>query len=202
MLFVSEDGFISVFVTLVLSGCILTFSQFLCASVCSAVTASLVGVGKSVLQTIIGFFTFGGVRFHPLNILGQYFLFNSLILIRIIMMIIAGLILNTAGGALYSYVKYYEGERKKKLQKEDSENSILVNGINDQNGFQRRIHRDRSKSLTATEEVSENGIWTHIKYENEASHQLPKWVFEQHALALSSKHNCDIIALHSLFVTH
>ena len=82
--------------------------------------------------------------------------------------------LNTAGGALYSYVKYYEGERKKKLQKEDSENSILVNGINDQNGFQRRIHRDRSKSLTATEEVSENGIWTHIKYENEASHQLPK----------------------------
>jgi len=153
-----EDGFISVFVTLVLSGCILTFSQFLCASVCSAVTASLVGVGKSVLQTIIGFFTFGGVRFHPLNILG--------------------LILNTAGGALYSYVKYYEGERKKKQQHviQDSENStvassLISNGINDQNGFQRR-HRDRSKSLT-TEEVSENGIWTHIKYENEASHQLP-----------------------------
>ena len=66
----SEDGFFPVFITLVISGCILTFSQFLCASVCSAITASLVGVGKSVLQTIIGFFTFGGVRFHPLNILG------------------------------------------------------------------------------------------------------------------------------------
>ena len=96
------------------------------------------------------------------------------------MTIIAGLILNTAGGALYSYVKYYEGERKKKQQHviQDSENStvassLISNGINDQNGFQRRIHRDRSKSLTATEEVSENGIWTHIKYENEASHQLP-----------------------------
>merc|ERR1712020_454107 len=114
-----EDGFFPTFVTLVISGCILTFSQFLCASVCSALTASLVGVGKSVLQTVIGFFTFGGVRFHPLNILG--------------------LILNTCGGALYSYIKYQEGERKKRIQKEDSENSILVNGINDQIGFQRRI---------------------------------------------------------------
>jgi hypothetical protein len=57
-------------VVLVLSGCILTFSQFLCAAVSSALTASLVGVGKSVLQTLIGFFTFGGVPFHPLNILG------------------------------------------------------------------------------------------------------------------------------------
>merc|ERR1719192_1259636 len=88
-----EDGFLPVFVTLVISGCILTFSQFLCASVCSALTASLVGVGKSVLQTIIGFFTFGGVRFHPINIIGLF--------------------LNTCGGVLYSYVKYHEGERKK-----------------------------------------------------------------------------------------
>ena len=52
------------------SGSLLTYSQFLCAAVCSALTASLVGVAKSVLQTIIGFFTFGGVRFHPLNVIG------------------------------------------------------------------------------------------------------------------------------------
>lgn len=32
---------------------------------------SKVGVAKSVLGTIIGFFTFGGVKFHPLNILGD-----------------------------------------------------------------------------------------------------------------------------------
>ena len=69
--FQPEDGFIATFVILVLSGCILTFSQFLCAAVSSALTASLVGVAKSVLQTLIGFFTFGGVPFHPLNILGQ-----------------------------------------------------------------------------------------------------------------------------------
>ena len=67
----TETGFIATFIILVLSGCILTFSQFLCAAVSSALTASLVGVAKSVLQTLIGFFTFGGVPFHPLNILGQ-----------------------------------------------------------------------------------------------------------------------------------
>ena len=112
---------------------------------------------------------------------------------KIAWFIIAGLILNTAGGALYSYVKYHEGERKKKqhvihdAESESMASKIKSNGmIIDQNGFQRR-HRDRSKSLT-TEEVSENGVWTHVKYENEASTQLPVWVFA----ALSSKHNCDI----------
>lgn len=78
---------------LILSGCILTYAQFLCASICSALTASLVGVAKSVLQTTIGFFTFGGVKFHPLNILG--------------------LVLNTLGACVYSYVKYQEGQYKR-----------------------------------------------------------------------------------------
>ena len=63
-------GFFPLFALLVFSGSLLTYSQFLCAALCSALTASLVGVAKSVLQTIIGFFTFGGVRFHPLNVLG------------------------------------------------------------------------------------------------------------------------------------
>ena len=74
------------------------------------------------------------------------------------------MILNTAGGALYSYVKYREGERKKK-QHVDPETESMASLIQ-ANGFRR--HRDnRSKSLS-TEEVSENGIWTHVKYENEA----------------------------------
>ncbi len=49
----------------------LTYSQFLCAAVCSALTTSMVGVCKSVLQTVLGFFTFGGVQFHPLNAMGE-----------------------------------------------------------------------------------------------------------------------------------
>jgi hypothetical protein len=31
----------------------------------------MVGVCKSVLQTVLGFFTFGGVQFHPLNAMGE-----------------------------------------------------------------------------------------------------------------------------------
>jgi len=89
----SASGFLPTFVLLVFSGSLLTYSQFLCAAVCSALTASLVGVAKSVLQTIIGFFTFGGVPFHPLNVLG--------------------LLLNTIGGCLYSYAKYHESQRRR-----------------------------------------------------------------------------------------
>ena len=66
-----DPGFSLVFALLILSGCVLTYSQFLCAAVCSALTTSMVGVAKSVIQTILGFFTFGGVPFHPLNIIGQ-----------------------------------------------------------------------------------------------------------------------------------
>ena len=69
--FFSGPGFYPTFLLLVISANLLTYSQFLCASVCSALTTSLVGVGKSVIQTIIGFFTFGGVHFHPLNVAGK-----------------------------------------------------------------------------------------------------------------------------------
>ena len=66
-----DSSFLMVFGLLILSGCILTYSQFLCAAVCSALTTSMIGVAKSVIQTILGFFTFGGVKFHPLNIIGK-----------------------------------------------------------------------------------------------------------------------------------
>ncbi|XP_059082268.1 uncharacterized protein LOC131879833 isoform X2 [Tigriopus californicus] len=84
-------------------GCILTYSQFLCASVCSALTTSLVSVAKSVAQTVIGFVTFGGVKFHPL--------------------ILLGITLNTLGGFIYTYIKYYEARsfgQSKKLRDVES----------------------------------------------------------------------------------
>ena len=155
----TEDGFFPTFVTLVISGCILTFSQFLCASVCSALTASLVGVGKSVLQTVIGFFTFGGVRFHPINIIGLF--------------------LNTCGGALYSYVKYHESERKKRQQELDKHPSMACllseqeSSSTSNGGFRR--HRG---SLTEEQLIrgpaggGDTGIWINnnddsIKYVDE-----------------------------------
>lgn len=69
-------------------GCILNYSLFLCTTMNSALTTSLVGVVKGVLTTIIGFFTFGGV---PVTVL-----------------VILGISLNTFGGAAYSYAKYAE----------------------------------------------------------------------------------------------
>merc|ERR1712223_1458099 len=101
-----RPGFYPTFLLLVISANLLTYSQFLCASVCSALTTSLVGVGKSVFQTIIGLFTFGGVKYSPLNV--------------------TGLILNTAGGILYTFVKYRDSllDRRKKEYLKAKENDI------------------------------------------------------------------------------
>merc|ERR1719188_1340767 len=111
----SLPGFYPTFALLVFSGSLLTYSQFLCAALCSALTASLVGVAKSVLQTIIGFFTFGGVRFHPLNVIG--------------------LVLNTIGGCLYSYAKYHESQHRQREAKRDAESDHSPQPPNKQNGL-------------------------------------------------------------------
>ncbi|UYV69753.1 SLC35D3 [Cordylochernes scorpioides] len=74
-------------------GSILNYSLFLCTMLNSALTTSLVGVFKAVVQTAVGFFAFGGVAFHPLNI--------------------AGLCLNTYGGILYTFSRYRESKSKK-----------------------------------------------------------------------------------------
>merc|ERR1719336_1408886 len=87
-----EGGFYPIFALLIMSGCVLTWAQFMCAAVCSALTTSMVGVSKSVIQTIVGFFTFGGVKFHPLNVLG--------------------LVMNIFGGIIYTYIKNLEKNKQ------------------------------------------------------------------------------------------
>lgn len=94
---IQDPTFILTYIGLILWGCVLTYSQFLCASVCSALTTSLVSVAKSVAQTLIGFVTFGGVKFHPL--------------------ILLGITLNTLGGFIYTYIKYYETQSSSQYKK-------------------------------------------------------------------------------------
>jgi len=101
---VQEEGFTLVFILLILSGCILTWAQFLCAAVCSALTTSMISVAKSVIQTVLGFFTFGGVKFHPLNI--------------------TGLVMNILGGVIFSYVKQLEAGRSERRKSRSLENGI------------------------------------------------------------------------------
>jgi len=110
----SSPWFLPVFLLLILSGCVLTFAQFLCAAVCSALTTSMVSVAKSVLQTGLGFVTFGGVKFHPLNV--------------------GGLMLNIIGGVTYTYVKHNE-KKKDTIRREGREHlqSVAV----DRSGYQK-----------------------------------------------------------------
>ncbi|XP_045605830.1 uncharacterized protein [Procambarus clarkii] len=84
--YIGDRSFHLIFITLLVMGLLLNFSMFLCTMLNSALTTSIVGVSKSVLQTFIGFFTFGGVIFDAVNI--------------------AGIALNTCGGVLYTYAKY------------------------------------------------------------------------------------------------
>jgi len=116
---VNEPGFLPLFSLLAFCGCVLTFAQFLCASVCSALTTSMVSVGKSVIQTVVGFFTFGGVKFHPLNIVG--------------------LCLNVFGGFLYTYVKHMEKRLKKdQINGKDDKPKMENLSVIEPNGYRKK----------------------------------------------------------------
>ncbi|XP_028402898.1 UDP-galactose/UDP-glucose transporter 7-like [Dendronephthya gigantea] len=93
---VTSKGFFPVLIVDVFMGCVLNYSLFLCATMNSALTTSLVGVIKGIITTIIGFFTFGGVAINLYTI--------------------SGIILNTSGGILYFYTKYSEQVRQKLLE--------------------------------------------------------------------------------------
>ncbi|XP_031556699.1 UDP-galactose/UDP-glucose transporter 7-like [Actinia tenebrosa] len=98
-------GFEIILIVDVLMGCVLNYSLFLCATMNSALTTSLVGVVKGVLTTFIGFFTFGGV---PATFLT-----------------ITGIALNTLGSVLYTYGKYLENIEKQ-IHKHVHEQSIEI----------------------------------------------------------------------------
>ena len=68
------------------SGVALNFSMFLCASINSALTTTIVSSLKGVVATTLGFFLLGGVEFHTVNVVG--------------------IALNVLGGSMYSVVKY------------------------------------------------------------------------------------------------
>ena len=78
-----------------LSGVALNFSMFLCTSLNSALTTTIVGTLKGVVATTLGFFLLGGVEMHAVNV--------------------AGIVLNATGGAMYSVVKYRSRAASKKI---------------------------------------------------------------------------------------
>ncbi|XP_071106632.1 uncharacterized protein [Haliotis cracherodii] len=84
--------FYVVFLVAVASGCLLNYSLFLCTSLTSALTTSVVGGLKAMVQTTLGLFTFGGVSHN----IATY----------------TGIAMNLSGGILYIYAKYTENKQR------------------------------------------------------------------------------------------
>lgn len=81
-----------------MAGILLNFALFWCTQLNSALSTTIAGVMKGVLATILGFFVFGGVAFHPLNVLG--------------------IAMNMSGGIWYTAVKY--NQRRCRIQRTPS----------------------------------------------------------------------------------
>ncbi|XP_050391867.2 putative UDP-sugar transporter DDB_G0278631 [Patella vulgata] len=85
--------FIIMFFLAISMGCLLNYSLFMCASLTSALTTSVVGGLKALAQTLLGLFTFGGVSHN----LATY----------------TGISVNLSGGILYIFSKYRENRKNK-----------------------------------------------------------------------------------------
>ena len=94
--FGSKDfKFMIIFVIVISSGCVLNFFLFLCTTLNSALTTSVVGTVKSVVQTFVGTLFFGGFSVN--------------------MFTITGVAVNFAGTFLYTCAKYKEAKRTQRL---------------------------------------------------------------------------------------
>ena len=85
-----STGFWFCFLLVISLGCLLNYTLFLCTIVNSALTTSVVGTLKTIVQTAVGFFAFGGVSLNPATIIG--------------------IIINLSGGIVYTYAKYMQGQ--------------------------------------------------------------------------------------------
>jgi len=77
---------------------ILNYAIFLCTRVNSALATSVTGQVKNIMTTALGYFMFGDVKYHALNVLG--------------------LGIGVAGSGVYSWLKFKESEEKQQPQPE------------------------------------------------------------------------------------
>lgn len=83
-----DTSFYVIFFMAISLGCLLNYSLFLCTSLTSALTTSVVGGLKALAQTVLGIFTFGGVS-HNLSTA-------------------VGISMSVSGGLAYIFAKYRE----------------------------------------------------------------------------------------------
>lgn len=87
-------SFITLFLVTISFGCLLNYSLFLCTSLTSALTTSVVGGVKALMQTVFGMFTFGGISHN----ISTYM----------------GIATNLAGSIIYLCAKYRESQNREK----------------------------------------------------------------------------------------
>ena len=87
-----SPAFVMLFLIVISLGCILNYLLFLCTTLNSALTTSIVAAFKSNLSTLIGMFTFGGISINLFTL--------------------SGIITNMVGGTWYTYIKYKENQEK------------------------------------------------------------------------------------------
>ena len=88
----TDTIFIVVFCLAIFLGCLLNYSLFLCTSLTSALTTSVVGGLKALAQTILGLFTFGGVSHNLATFVG--------------------ISMSVSGGLSYIFSKYLENKER------------------------------------------------------------------------------------------
>lgn len=87
-----EIQFLALFIMAISIGMLLNYSLFLCTSLTSALTTSVVGGMKALVQTLLGLITFGGVS----NNAATYI----------------GISMNLSGGIGYVWLKYQENKAR------------------------------------------------------------------------------------------
>lgn len=88
----NDLSFITIFFLAISLGCLLNYSLFLCTSLTSALTTSVVGGLKALAQTLLGIFTFGGVSHNIPTVVG--------------------ISMSVSGGLTYIFAKYRENRKK------------------------------------------------------------------------------------------
>ena len=105
--------FICVFVLTISMGCLLNYALFLCTGLTSALTTSVVGGLKAMVQTVLGIFTFGGISHNIATYLG--------------------LSLNLGGGVMYLVIKFKDSQLKHTDMKK------LISFSNKSNGYEKTL---------------------------------------------------------------
>jgi solute carrier family 35 protein len=103
-----DAKYVSVLLVVIVSGSLLCFSQFWCTLMNNAVTTSVLGVLKSLVQTLF-----------------SILLFQSWTSISLLTYL--GIGINLVSGSVYTYLKFVEIEARKEMNKNESSNQLNGN---------------------------------------------------------------------------